>query len=482
MSVRSDMKILVTGATGYIGGRLVPRLLEAGHTVRIGVRDPGRIGDRPWSDQVETVRLDVTEPDTIGPALEGVDAAYYLIHSMQDTADFEARDRVAAEAFGAAAAAAGVRHVVYLGGLQPSVPKDTPISAHLRSRAEVGQELARHVPTTEFRAGPIIGSGSASFEMTRYLTERLPAMVAPKWIQTEVSPVAVRDVLAYLVAALEVGPSGIVDIGTDPLPFREMMQGYARARGLPRRLILRVPVLTPQLAGLWVELVTPIPNRIAVPIIKGIIHPLRADTTKARHLFPVIDPLPYDEAVRRALDKIDERVLESRWSDALGDLPDHRLVTEEGLIKETQVLDTETTPRQVFRAAASLGGAQGWPVDGLWRIRGGVDRLVGGPGSRRGRRHPTELRVGDALDFWRVEAIERDRRILLRAEMKVPGRAWLQWEMVPRGAGTRLVQTAFFSPHGAAGVAYWYVLYPVHRAIFRTMARRLADTTDPDPA
>ena len=302
------VKILVTGATGYIGGRLVPVLLEAGHRVRVLVRDPERIVGRSWADAVEVVVGDLLRPETLAAACDGVDVAYYLVHAMYAGADFAERDRTAARNF--VAAAQRVRHVIYLGGL---LPAGEVSSVHLTSRAEVGEILRSGLPTTEFRAGPIIGSGSASFEMVRYLTERLPAMVAPRWILNEVQPIAVRDILGYLLAALEREPAGVVDVGTAPLSFRQMMLEYAAARGLGR-LIVPVPVLAPKLAALWVGLVTPIPNSLAVPLVQGIVQPVVASTDRARSLFPDVVPISYRRAVDLALERTEAGLVETRWS------------------------------------------------------------------------------------------------------------------------------------------------------------------------
>ena len=463
------MKVLVTGATGYVGGRLVPRLLAHGHQVRVMVRDPRRVTGRPWAGSVEVAAADVEEPDSLGPALEGVDAAYYLIHLMGSGRDFARRDRQAAHSF--AAAAGDLRRLVYLGGLLPDADD---LSAHLASRAEVGQILREELPTVEFRAGPVVGSGSASFEMVRYLTERLPMMVAPRWILNPVQPVAIRDVLDYLVAALEQGEEGVYSIGSDPLPFREMMLEFARVRGL-RRLIVPVPVLTPRLSALWVGLVTPIPNSLAVPLIEGVVHPVVADTSAARRDFPDVEPMPYREAVQRALRSTERAEVATRWSGALGSGPAFELRQEEGLIRELRRLRTSAAPQQVFNAVSSLGGDRGWLVWGwAWRLRGALDRLIGGPGLRRGRRHPRQLLPGDAVDFWRVEAVEEPRLLRLRAEMRLPGRAWLQWEIAPEGDGSRVVQTAMFAPYGLGGLLYWKALYPFHKVIFSSMVRAVA--------
>ncbi len=463
------MKILVTGATGYIGGRLVPLLLEKGHQVRVMVRDPARAAGRSWSSQVEIVRGDVEDPSTLVGAVSGVDAAYYLVHLMGTGADFVQRDRAAAHNF--VEAAKDLDHLIYLGGL---LPEAVEISDHLSSRAEVGEILRAGLPATEFRAGPVIGSGSASFEMVRYLTERLPAMIAPKWILNQVQPIAVRDILQYLVLALDRGPSGIYNVGTDPLTFKGMMQEFAAVRGL-RRLIIPVPVLAPRLAALWVGLVTPISNRLAVPLIEGVTHPVVADSSRALKDFPEVTPLSYREAVARALRQTTENAVATRWSNALGNTPGFELTQEEGLIREIRRFRTSASPEATFRAFASLGGATGWLFwNWAWSLRGLMDQMVGGPGLRRGRRHPTDLEPGDAVDFWRVERVEPPHLLRLRAEMKVPGRAWLQLESEPEGDGTMLIQTAIFEPFGLAGQLYWNLLYPVHKIMFSGLAKRLA--------
>lgn len=465
------MKILVTGSTGYIGGRLVPRLLGAGHEVHVLARDPDRIAGRPWSDSVRVHVGDLMSPGTLVEPCRGVDVAFYLIHSMSAEGDFEERDRAAARNFGEAAA--GIGHVVYLGGLQPDADD---ASKHLRSRAEVGAILAAALPTTEFRAGPIIGSGSASFELVRYLTERLPIMITPRWVDNQVQPIGVRDILAYLVAAIDRGPSGIVEVGTDPISFKQMMLGYAAARGL-RRTIIPLPLLTPRLASHWVGLVTPIPRRLARPLIEGIIHPLFADRTRARALFPDISPMPYAEAVSLALLRSDEGLIETRWSGSMGGGAEFELEEKEGLIREIRTTMVDATPADVFAVVAAAGGRSGWfGWDSLWKIRGAIDRVVGGPGLRRGRRHPSDLLIGEAVDFWRVEEVRSDALVRLRAEMKLPGRAWLQWEMreCDDATKTELKQTAIYAPRGLWGMLYWWASYPLHLFIFRDMVREIA--------
>ncbi|MEZ4555927.1 MAG: DUF2867 domain-containing protein [Caldilineaceae bacterium] len=458
------MKILVTGATGYVGGRLVRLLLEEGHDVRVLVRDPTRVLGRSWHPHVEVMTGDLLEPETLPPALEGVDAAYYLVHSMGGHGDFVDRDRHAARNF--ALAAKDVKHVIYLGGLLPDAPD---VSDHLRSRAEVGWILRAYCHTTEFRAGPIIGSGSASFEMVRYLTERLPVMVAPKWILNDVQPIAIRDILSYLVAALDKPPLGIVDVGTTPLTFKEMMEQYAACRGLTR-VIMPVPVLAPALAARWVGLVTPISNDLAVPLVEGVVHPVVGDTSRAHAEFPEIEPISYRKAVTLALARIQERDVETRWTGALGSDETYQLSDERGLIREIRSMRTNLPPAAVFASFSGIGGERGWLTwEWAWAVRGIMDQFVGGPGLRRGRRHPQELLTGEAVDFWRVEKVEPPHILRLRAEMKVPGRAWLQWEAFPEEGGTRLVQTAMFEPTGFFGVLYWYALFPVHKFIFSAL-------------
>jgi len=465
---RETSTVLVTGATGYVGGRLVPRLLERGHRVRVLVRDPVRIEGREWVNDVHVVRGDLLGPASLPAAFDGIRTAFYLVHSMAGGGDFAARDREAANNF--VRAGRGV-HTIYLGGL---VPSGQVRSKHLGSRVEVGEILRRELPTTEFRAGPIIGSGSASFEMVRYLTERLPAMVAPRWIRNTVQPVAIRDVLSYLIEALDREPLGVVEIGADQLRFVDMMKVYAAVRGL-RRVIVPVPILAPQLAARWVGLVTPISNRLAVPLIKGILRPVLADTGRARELFPEIQPLPYREAVRVALESVDDAHVETRWSGALGESPSYDLRDWKGLIREVRTRHVRAEAETVFAVFNGLGGRRGWLAwNWAWWLRGLLDKMLGGPGLRRGRRDPDTLLPGEVVDFWRVERVKPPDLLRLRAEMKLPGRAWLQWETTPQHAGCRLTQTALFAPRGLSGLLYWYTLYPIHRLIFSRLARAVA--------
>lgn len=480
----APIRVLVTGATGYVGGRLVPRLLEAGHAVRVLVRDASRLRGREWLGRVEVATGDVHAPETLGPALEGMDAAYYLIHGMSDSEDFAARDLAAARAFGSAAKAAGVARIVYLGGLGDPA---TDLSKHLRSRQETGRALAEAgVPVTEFRAGVIVGSGSLSFEMVRNLAERIPVMICPRWVFTRTQPIAIRDVIEYLVAAPSNAASAgrVVEIGgADVVSYRDMMLGYARVRGL-RRWLIPVPVLSPRLSSYWVHWMTPVPATIARPLIEGLRNEAIVRDDSARSVFPGIVPMSYEEALRRALRRVEEGPVESRWSDALqtsqGDSRPAAFEFREGMYFERRAVVTPASADAVFATFSGLGGRRGWLVANfLWRVRGALDRLVGGVGLRRGRRDPDTLRVGDAVDFWRVEAVEPGRLLRLRAEMRVPGRAWLEFQATPRDDGaTELVQTAFFSPRGLTGILYWYSLYPLHGAMFSRMVRRIASIAE----
>jgi uncharacterized protein YbjT (DUF2867 family) len=469
------MKVLVTGATGYIGGRLVPRLLESGHDVVCMARDPSRLSGREWSN-VEVRTGDVFDEDSLSAALSGIDAAFYLIHSMSKTADgFADRDRIAAQNFGAAASTAGVQRIIYLGGLGSA---DRELSPHLSSRQEVGNVLRQSgVPVTEFRAAVVVGSGSVSFEMIRYLTERVPVMITPRWVSTRCQPIAVANVIEYLAQSLERPESAnrILEIGgPDVLTYGEMMLGYARVRGL-RRLMIPVPFLTPKLSSYWVDLVTPIPAAISRPLIEGLRNEVIVQDDSARDMFDV-ELLSYEDAVTRALERTRSDTIETSWSGAQNP-PRSGVTLEErqGMIVERRTVETSASASEVFAQIASIGGRKGWYYANLlWKMRGVLDRIVGGIGMRRGRRSQTALRPGDALDFWRVEAYVPDQVLRLRAEMRVSGLAWLQFEVEETGRGTTvLTQTAFYEPHGLGGVLYWYSLYPVHQIIFSGLAREI---------
>lgn len=479
--------VLVTGVTGYVGGRLVPRLLEAGYRVRVLVRDPSRLQGRPWADSVEVASVDILQPEALPAAMEGVSAAYYLIHSMRGTGEFQHRDLEAGHHFGEAARAAGVKRIIYLGGLGDP---QADLSQHLRSRQMTGEILRQSgVPVTEFRAAIIVGSGSVSFEMVRYLAERIPVMVCPRWVYSRVQPIAIRDVLSYLVAALKTPESAgrIVEIGgADVLTYREMMISYARIREL-RRLVISTPLLTPRLSSYWVHLVTPVPAVIARPLIEGLRNETVVRDHVAQELFPAIKPIDYETAVRLALVKLETGDVETAWSGALatsmGDVPPVTLTNEEGMILEQRQRTVQAPPETVYRVFSGLGGHRGWfYADWAWIARGMVDRAIGGVGFRRGRRHPDDINVGEALDFWRVEAAEPGHLLRLRAEMKVPGRAWLQFEVQTQPAGeTRLIQTAYFAPKGLSGHLYWYLLYPIHSAIFSGLIREIARRAEARP-
>jgi len=471
--------LLVTGATGYIGGRLVPHLLQAGYRVRVVVRDPARLQGRSWLDQVEIVQGDLLNPATLPAALQGVSVAFYLVHSMSGSADFEQRDIQAASDFAKAAHQQGVQRIIYLGGLGNP---QSDLSPHLRSRQETGEALRRAgVPVTEFRAAVIVGSGSLSFEMIRNLTERIPVMVCPRWVFTRTQPVAIQDVLAYLTAALSEPQSAgkIIEIGgADVLTYGDMMLGYARARGL-RRSLLPVPVLTPRLSSYWVHWMTPVPASIARPLIEGLRNEVIVREDTARQLFPHIQPLDYQSAVENALSDLQAGKVESTWSDALassqGSVRPVILTSHEGMIIERRQRLVQASPQAVYSVFSHLGGEYGWLYwNWAWQLRGLADRVIGGVGLRRGRRDPDELRPGDALDFWRVEEVQPGRLLRLRAEMKLPGQAWLQFEVIPQQAACRVTQTAFFAPKGLLGLVYWYGLYPMHRLIFSGMIQQLA--------
>lgn len=461
------MKVLVTGATGYIGGRLIPQLLGKGYEVRAFVRDRERLRGKKWFSRIEIVEGDLDKPETLAKAFENIDAAYFLVHAMYEGDDFAEREKKYAENF---AGAAGDRKLIYLGGLLP----EDATSEHLKSRAAVGEILRRGGNTTEFRAGPIIGSGSASFEMTRYLTERLPVMIVPRWVKNEIQPIGIRNVIEYLTAALEKPALGVVEIGADVQTFRSMMMIFARVRGLSR-IIIPVPVLTPLLSGLWVGLITPIPNSLAVPLVKGIIEPILADTAKAQANFPQIELMSYEAAVKLALEKIEHNAIETRWTGSLGKNQTYRFEDKEGLMKEIRTVETDASAESLFKSFTSIGGDNGWLAwNWAWKLRGWMDSLLGGPGLKRGRRHPTEVQVGEALDFWRVEDLKENSYMLLRAEMLLPGQAWLKFEAIKKGGKTQLVQTAIYAPKGLPGLLYWYGSYPAHFFLFDQMANRIA--------
>jgi uncharacterized protein YbjT (DUF2867 family) len=447
-----NQAILITGATGYVGGRLLRHLEEGGHAVRCLVRDPPRV--RSAARQTEVVQGDCLDEASLDGALRGVHTAYYLVHSMAGGANFAERDRRAARNFGRAAARAGVSRIIYLGGL---TDEQGPISAHLKSRAETGDILRTSgVPVIEFRASIIIGAGSLSYQMIEALVERLPVMVCPRWVATLTQPIAIDDVVAYLARALALpdGPSRLFEIGgPETVSYGDMMRSYARLRGL-RRVLLPVPLLTPHLSGLWLALVTPAQARIGKALVEGLRNSTVVQSTEARDTF-AIHPMPLDDALVVA---ISEGACKRQRAD-------------------TQAMRVDAPPAQAFAPVRRIGGATGWYfLNFLWSLRGWVDGRVGGVGMSRGRRDPDVCAVGDVIDGWTVESYEPNRRLRLSSDWKLPGRAWLEFEVTPldRGRHSSLRQTAIFDPRGLLGRAYWYALVPIHAILFRGMLRRIA--------
>lgn len=496
------MRYLITGGTGYIGGRLVSRLADAarenpggGPQLRCLVRNPDKLRDVPWARDTEIVRGDLLDPDSVRAACADVDVLYFLVHSLSDP-DFAATDRRAALITAQAAREAGVRRIVYLGGLHP----DGALSDHLASRAEVGEILLRSgVPTVVLQAAVILGSGSASFEMLRYLTERLPVMLTPRWVRNRIQPIAVRDVLRYLIAAAEL-PAGLnrtFDIGgPEVLTYLEMMQRYAAVAGLPRRRVVPVPVLTPRLSAHWVNVVTPVPKGIAGPLIDSLVHEVVCSERDILEHIP--DPpegrLGYDDAVRLALARIVDGEVETRWSGAAtANAPSDPLPTDPQWSGGSVYLDerdqhSAADPDRLWAVVKGIGGERGWYSFPLaWSVRGWMDRMAGGVGLRRGRRDPDQLHTGDALDWWRVERLDEDgacnghgaaRLLRLRAEMKVPGRAWLEMTVARDGDGSRYAQRAVFIPHGLTGHLYWWSVAPFHGIVFGGMVRNITRTAE----
>ncbi|MEJ5240397.1 MAG: SDR family oxidoreductase [Anaerolineales bacterium] len=475
------MRILLTGATGYVGGRLAPRLLQAGHHVRCLVRDPQRLRGRPWASQVEIVQGDALDEASLSRAMQGVDVAYYLIHGVQGGKVNVERELHVARAFAQAAEAQRLQRIIYLGEL---VHPTAPLSPYLRARHETGYILRQgSVPVTEFRAGMIVGSGSLLFEMIRYLVEYQPILICPRWFFSQAQPIAIRNVLEYLLAAPERPESAgkLIEIGgATQLTYAQMLLEYAAERGLKRYLI-PTPVYAPRLSAYWVHMVTPVPWWAVLPLIEGLHADLIVRDDLAGRLFPEIVPLDFRSAVRLALGRIARDDVETSWSDALvttaGDVRPYTFKVEEGMMIERRQAVVDLPAEALFRAYCGLGGERGWLyMDWAWEVRGWLDKLVGGVGTRRGRRHPDELRPGEALDFWRVEAIEAPHLLRLRAEMKVPGKAWLQFESVPQEGGKTCFQiTAYFAPRGLGGLIYWYLLWPFHKFIFDGLMRKLIE-------
>ena len=464
--------VLVTGASGYVGGRLVSVLLERGYRVRCLVRTPAKVLSAPWRTSVEIVKGDVG--DDLRDAMDGVDAAFYLVHSIGSSAEWAQHDRTVAENFRRSSESAGIQRIIYLGGLGDHSSGN--LSEHLASRQEVGAELAKgSVPVVELRAAVVIGSGSASFEMLRYLVEVLPAMVTPRWVETRCQPVAVRDVLHFLVESLTADVTGrVLDVGgPEVLTYREMMAQYATVAGLRRRIVVKVPFLTPGLSSRWIGLVTPIPPMLARPLIQSLVNDVIVTGDAAVHAMP-IEQLSYRKAVELALGQSISGDVPTSWAQAeLGGRPPAEPQPTDpawsgGTVKfDRRERHVAATPAELFQVVCSIGGRNGWYTgDWLWNLRGLLDSLVGGVGMRRERLHPQHLSTGEPLDFWRVESLVTDSLLRLRAEMRLPGDAWLQWEIEPHGVGATLTQTARFHPRGLLGRLYWIAVAPFHRFIF----------------
>lgn len=476
----TNSTILLTGATGYVGGRLLPLLEARGERVRCLVRQPKNLGEGT-SLAAEIVQGDVLDSDSLVEAFEGVDTAYYLVHSMGASGSFEDRDRVAARNFAHAARDAGVRRIIYLGGLGDD---DEQLSPHLRSRHEVGKILKESGCTViEFRASIVIGSGSLSFELVRALVQRLPVMICPKWVGVQTQPIAIEDLLAYLLAALDWdgSDSRVFEIGgPDRVSYGEIMREWARQRGL-RRWLISVPVLTPRLSSLWLGLVTPVYARVGRKLVDSLRNPTIVKEQSALTEFP-LKPRGFSEAIERAIINEDHELTLTRWSDALSSA---RGVRKWGGTRfGNRIIDTRAThanasPAEAFTPIRRIGGKNGWYfTDFLWTLRGWIDLVCGGVGLRRGRRDPNHLRVGDVLDWWRVEEYVPNRKLRLLAEMKVPGRAWLEFEVESEQDGSSIRQTAIFDPVGLWGIIYWYSLYPLHVIIFQGMLSRIVDTAE----
>jgi len=441
--------ILIVGATGYVGGKLLLPLLNAGYSVRVLARRPEAIKPMP---ELQVVRGDVLEIDSVRAAMIRVHTAYYLVHSMGSTQSFEEQDRRAAQTFAVAAKEANLQRIIYLGGLGHG---SNNLSAHLRSRHEVGEILkSTEIPVIEFRASIVIGTGSLSFEMVRALVERLPIMIAPRWFSAAAQPIGIEDLLQYLMAALDLAPqaSRIFEIGgSNRVSYGGLMKEYARQRGL-KRIIISVPFLTPRLSSLWLGLVTPLHVRIGRKLIDSVRFPTIVEDKTALTEFP-IRPSGFREAMAAALQ-----------------------VDGLNLMVDSRTMHVSAPPAPAFRAIRRIGGATGWYyADWLWQLRGLLDGLFGGIGRRAGRRDPEWLLVGDAVDFWRVEVIEPDRLLRLVAEMKVPGRAWLQFEVTGDSTGSVIRQTATFDPKGLLGRAYWYAVFPLHQLVFAGMLNGIAN-------
>lgn len=478
-------RVLVTGATGYIGGRLVRELLSHGYRVRVLVRDATRLQDYPWKSQVEITEGDATNPNIIKESLKDIDLAYYLLHALMVDKDFERVEEDLARVFGEAAKAAGVKRIIYLGGIASG---DDKLSPHMSARAVTGEILrSSGVPTIELRAGVVIGSGSASFEMLRHLTERLPIMVTPKWLKNRIQPIAIRDVLRYLVGSATIDSSVNRDFdigGPDVFTYMEMMQIYAEVAGLRRRIIIPLPVLTPKLASGWIGLVTPVPVTLAKRLVASLKHEVVARNDDIRKYVPDHPEglTDFRKAVSLALTRIKNLEVETRWSSAQTPgthsqpLPTDPTWAGGSLYKDERRYTSSDSVEEVWERVEAIGGDNGYSTaTWAWELRGLMDRMVGGVGLRRGRRDPLKLREGESLDFWRVEHIERPHLLRLRAEMKLPGLAWLEFRVEGQPDGrTLLTQRALYHPRGLFGHLYWWAVFPMHGIVFPSMAKKMA--------
>ena len=474
--------ILVTGATGYVGGRLIPKLLQNGHTVRCLVRDKTRVPDKWWKDEVELVEADVLDIDSLKNVFKGIEQAFYLIHSLGGALnDLISTEVQAANNFSTQAKTQGVDRIIYLGGIEP---KSSQQSKHLSSRIKTGEALrSSGVSVTEFQAGVIVGSGSLSFELVRYLTERVPLLITPKWVTTKTQPISIRDVLSYLIEALSTPESRdqIIEIGgADVVSYADMFDQYAKLRNL-KRPIVKVPVLTPKLSSLWVGLVTPINTKIARLLIDGLDNEVIVTSKLAEQIFD-IRPVGYSVAVSRALERFDSDDVETYWSGSVSSaVMDNQVFStlgkSENLIEEKNTLLVDCRPEDAFEVVCGLGGDTGWLyANFLWRIRGMIDTIIGGTGMRKSRRSRSVLQQGDTIDFWRVEKVEKSTYLLLRAEMKLPGSAWLEFKISEQVEGkTGITQTAYYEPKGLLGLLYWNLFSLPHRFIFPGMIKKIGE-------
>ena len=478
-------KVLVTGATGYIGGRLIRELLSHDYQVRVLVRNQDKLHDYPWRDQVEVVEGDALDLKALKLALDGVDLAYYLLHALMTEKNFEEQEANLARAFGSIAKKSGVKRIVYLGGM---TSPDDSLSPHMASRVETGEILrASGVPVIELRAGVVIGSGSASFEMLRHLTERLPIMVTPKWLKNRIQPIAIRDVLRYLIGSATINPKITRDFdigGPEVFTYMEMMHRYAEAAGLRRRIIIPLPVLTPKLASGWIGLVTPVPVTLAKRLVQSLKHEVVARNDDIRKFVPDAPGgmTNFKTAVELALTRVKDLEVETRWSNATTPgthtepLPTDPDWAGGSLYEDLRRYTSEDSQEIVWKRIEAIGGNNGYSTaTWAWELRGLMDRLIGGVGLRRGRRDPNTLMEGEALDFWRVEKIDRPQLLRLRAEMKLPGLAWLEFKtsVLPDGK-TLIEQRAYYHPKGLFGILYWAAVFPMHGIVFPSMAKKMA--------